>query len=204
MLTVATVLRSGGVYDATWVECLQRQVRAHLPVDHRFVCLSDVDVPCERIGLETEWPGWWAKLELWRPGTFSDRVLYFDLDTLIVDDISALATYEGNRAALDDFFDPVLAATGVMAFDGAQTDDAWSYITSSLTYFGGRSDLFLRPIFKDADRLQSLYPGLIGSYKAHHLSHGPKHHSVVCFHGKPRITDMQADHWVYQYWENAA
>lgn len=202
-LTVATVLRSGSVFGPEWVERLERQVRDHLPVEYRFVCLSDVDVPCERIPLETDWPGWWAKLEMWRPGTFGGRVLYFDLDTLIVDDISALATYEGKRAALDDFFDPTIAATGVLAFDGTQTTDAWEYITRSLHYFGGRSDHFLKPIFRDADRLQQLYPGLIGSYKAHHLGDGPRHHSVVCFHGLPKITDLRAGHWARRTWEEA-
>jgi len=202
MLTVATVLRSGSTYGPEWVERLRRQVQDHLPVDHRFVCLSDVDVPCERIELETDWPGWWAKLEMWRPGTFDGPVLYFDLDTLIVDDISALATYSGRRAALNDFFNPEMAATGVLAFDGTDTDDAWAYIMDSLKWFGGRSDLFLVPIFRHADRLQDLFPGLIGSYKAHHLGDGPRHHSVVCFHGEPTLPSLSPKHWARRYWEN--
>src|SRR6185437_8074786 len=59
MLTVACVLKSGGVYTPEYVERLRSGVGQHL--DHyKFVCLSDVDVP-DRIPLENDWPGWWSK-----------------------------------------------------------------------------------------------------------------------------------------------
>ncbi len=45
-------------------------VQDNLKLHHRFVCLSDVDVPCERIFLKHGWPGWWSKVEL-----FSEVVL---------------------------------------------------------------------------------------------------------------------------------
>src|SRR5947209_20113122 len=57
MLTIACVLRSGGPYNADWVTGLQGNVARFAPL-HRFVCLSDVDVPCERVPLITGWPGW--------------------------------------------------------------------------------------------------------------------------------------------------
>jgi hypothetical protein len=67
-------------------------VARNLTVPHRFVCLTDVtDVTCERIALTTDWPGFYAKLELFRPGLFHGPVLYFDLDTVIHRNIDALA-----------------------------------------------------------------------------------------------------------------
>jgi hypothetical protein len=87
-ITVACVLRQGGWadYDAGWVERLQNMVSRNLQRPHRFVCFSDCDVPCERIPLLPTDPdvrGWWAKMQLFRPGILSGPVLYLDLDTVI-------------------------------------------------------------------------------------------------------------------------
>ena len=90
MLTVACVLWQGRfrrrrkMYGTDWVLRLKNMVKRNLPVPHRFVCLSNVDVPCERIPLIHDWPGWFSKIELHRPGLFKDRVLYIDLDELIL------------------------------------------------------------------------------------------------------------------------
>jgi hypothetical protein len=90
MINVVCVLRQGGKvgYDATWVEKLKNSVARNLTLEHRFVCLSDVDVTCERIPLIGSGPGFWAKLELFRPGLFTDPVLYIDLDTVICSNIN--------------------------------------------------------------------------------------------------------------------
>lgn len=90
-LTVACVLRSGGMYDAEWVRKLRDGFARHLTAPHRFVCLSDMDVPCERIPLEHDWPGWWSKIELFRPGLFDGPVLYCDLDNVICGPLDGLA-----------------------------------------------------------------------------------------------------------------
>jgi hypothetical protein len=96
MINIVCVLRQGGKvgYDASWVEKLQNSVARNLSIPYRFVCLSDVDVPCERIPLENvgdlKGPGWWAKLQLFRPGLFDGPVLYFDLDTVITGSLDEL------------------------------------------------------------------------------------------------------------------
>ena len=92
MINVVCVLRNGGKvgYDATWVEKLKKSVARNLTLEHRFVCLSDVAVPCERIPLIGTGAGFWAKLELFRPRLFDGPVLYIDLDTVVcanLDDI---------------------------------------------------------------------------------------------------------------------
>ena len=85
MTNVACVLRSGGPYDASYVARLRDGVERHLP-SARFVCLSDVEVPCERIPLATSWPRNWAKIELFTPGLWDGPVLFIDLDTDVVGD----------------------------------------------------------------------------------------------------------------------
>jgi hypothetical protein len=92
-LTVACVYRSGGrFYSTRYVEVLRNMVKRNLSLPHRFVCLTDVeDVPCERIPLVANWPGFYSKIELYRPGLFKGPVLYFDLDTVIHGSLDALA-----------------------------------------------------------------------------------------------------------------
>jgi hypothetical protein len=90
MLTVATVLRSGNEFTAHQVEQLQADIDRFLRIEYRHVCLTDDPAHDYMWGnpLEHDWPGWWSKMEIYRlPGP----VLYFDLDTVIVGDITPLA-----------------------------------------------------------------------------------------------------------------
>lgn len=92
MITIACVLRQGGKvgYDATWVEKLMNSVKRNLTIPHEFVCLSDCTVPCKRIPLDTTGVGFWAKLQLFKPGTFNTPVLYIDLDAIVCQNIDEL------------------------------------------------------------------------------------------------------------------
>jgi alpha-N-acetylglucosamine transferase len=106
MLTVACVYWKGewrgqeSCYDASWVEKLQHMVDKNLSIPHKFVCFSNTDVPCERIPLYHNWPGWWSKIELFRPKMFEDRVLYLDLDTLLLTNLDCFVNYPSSFAIL--------------------------------------------------------------------------------------------------------
>jgi len=80
---VVTVLRSGGEYEPKHVLAMQRQVAQWAP-DAMYECLSDIDIPGVKCTpLRHSWPGWWAKLELFRPD-IEGGYLYTDLDNVIV------------------------------------------------------------------------------------------------------------------------
>src|SRR3990172_8259243 len=107
MITVACVLRSGGDFAPEHVWALKRGVNKYLQMPHEFRILTDYTFAGPAGSkLREAWPGWWSKLELFRPGTFSGPVLYFDLDTVIVGSIDALASYRGPLAMLSDFYKP--------------------------------------------------------------------------------------------------
>lgn len=213
MLTVATVLRSGGVYDATWVTRLKVGVSAHLPIAHRFVCFSDVDVPCSRVPLEHGWPGWWSKIEVFR---FPGPVLFFDLDTLIVGDLTdiANAAMESPFVMLRDFYRPNGMGSGVMGWSGLDVSTACLYDSFCRDpegwqrRVGGRGDQgFIEDIgFLPGIRLwQDIVPDQIVSYKAHRCYAGiPRDARVVCLHGRPKFGDMPANDPVRVAWESAA
>lgn len=189
-LTVACVLRSGGDYSSEYVERLRDGVARHLPLPHRFVCLSDVDVPCERIALVTDWPGWWSKLELFRPGLLSGRVLYLDLDTVIQGDLLPLAAHPHRFTMLSDLMAPARLASGVMAWDGdfRHLFERWSPRLAPRYRVTGRwgdQGWISEQLGISPSRFQSLFPGMFASYKASPAA-AKAAASVICFHGSPR------------------
>lgn len=219
-LTVACVLKSGGVYDATWVARLKAGVAKHLPMEHRFVCFSDADVPCSRIKLEHDWPGWWSKIEMFRmPGP----MLYLDLDTAIVGDLTDIANVaiNGGFTILRDFYRFDGFGSGLMAW-GADFDTFlwYSLFRSSacnVSICGGRGDQnFIEQQKPDARIWQDALPGQIVSYKRHctggpcpvdghmRLPGIPDNARVVCLHGLPKFADMPANDAVRRAWELAA
>ena len=107
-MIVACVLKSGGEYEVKHVMALRDQILSHSP-DADIVCLSDVDFTLHfvrRVPLTHGWPGWWSKLELFRPGALpvGERVLYLDLDTTIVGPIDDLLARPEPFLALADFY----------------------------------------------------------------------------------------------------
>ena len=209
-LTVAMVLRSGGgVFTPLWVERLVRQVRKHLNPDH-IVCLSDLELfpsmdPLRVSSLRHDWPGWFAKLELFRPGLFSGATIYFDLDTAIVGPIPRLGetiVHENRLLLLDDFFRPNLAATGVMAWmPSPQTERIYHDFVHNPRIRSGWSngDGSLIGAYEHS-RLQHVFPGVFGSLKAHRLDRGPIGFKVICQHGRPKFHELPDSHWMYRHW----
>jgi hypothetical protein len=194
MLTFACVLRSGGDYTPAHVAHLRDSVARHLKMPHRFVCLSDVDVPCERIALIHNWSGWWSKIELFRPCIFEGPVMFADLDTIAVGSMDDLAL--GHRfTVLSNFWSADRIGSGLMA---------WNMDASSIYHaFLRGPERFMREyrttekwgdqgfIFAHAptafDRWQRKFPGRIVSWKMHCKNERvPGTASIVCFHGKPR------------------
>jgi hypothetical protein len=88
---VLTVLRSGGDFRPEHVRALAVQVGWHTGnVD--FQCLSDVNIHgISCIPLKHDWPGWWAKIELFREDLGGD-FLFTDLDNVVLGPLDELFT----------------------------------------------------------------------------------------------------------------
>lgn len=194
MITVASVLRSGGDFTPEYVDRLRRGVWQHMS-GARFVCLSDTDdVPCERIPLETDWPGYWAKLELFRPGLFDGKVLYLDLDTVITGSLQAVAAYPHTFTVATNWYHLDCINSAAMAWSGD-----WSFLFTGFsrslmkhyphaTRRGGDQGYITDQLAangRGVERFDDLFPGEFVSYKAHELWQR-RNASVVLFHGRPR------------------
>lgn len=207
MITVACVLRPGGDFDARWVRALQAGVERHLSLEHRFVCLTDA--PIEGVihqYLLHDWPGWWSKMELFRPGLFRGRVLYLDLDTLIVGALDGVAGYDGSFAMLSDFYKPERPQSGVMAFRPSDvTRGIWETFSadpeSAMRDYRGDGEWLAA--HTEPDRLQDAFPGQIVSLKVHARDAVPDGARLVCGHGDPRFSDAAAG-WAHETWSERA
>ncbi|WP_289105821.1 hypothetical protein [uncultured Halomonas sp.] len=198
MTSIVCVLRSGGEYGTQHVQWLARQV-------DMLQCLSDVPVPrVPHILLQHDWPGWWAKLELFRPDLPGD-LLYLDLDTVVLGELGPLIDAAGgNTTMLSDFYWPDRPASGLMYI--AQRDKAavWNeWIRDPEEHMRqppGRGTIgdqaFIgRVLGEGVQRWQDVAPGQVASYKAHCRACVPNTAKVVCFHGNPRPWSAP-DNWI--------
>lgn len=215
MITVVCVLKTGGSYDRSWVWALKRGLNRHLK-GFQFYCLTD-DLSVEsywRIPLRHRWKGYWSKLELFRGDLFQlgTRILYLDLDTVIVGDLSEIAGYRGGFAMINDLWQGRrLAASGVMAWEAGSVDLYDRFLAEGMPVRSGRSDPWYNAAMRGRtiERLQDHYPGQIVSLKPKGAPHPSKQAGppagarLVCGHGRPRLADPSAG-WAHLQWKSLA
>ena len=138
--TLVTVLcvRFGNKYGPEYVEKLRNMVSRHLTVPYEFVCLTDNQHPIEGVrsiilpnaGYSK---GWWYKVHMFDPNLkLSGRILYFDLDVIIHDNINKLVSKEDNN-----FY-------GIRDFN-RKFNPGWNSLNSSaMSWIAGQhTDIFL-------------------------------------------------------------
>lgn len=213
-VTVMCVLKSGSKdYTPDYVSKLKSMVERHSTVAYRFVCLTDVrfDVPgVEQLPLLKNLAGWWSKLELFAPGkTNTPYIVYFDLDTVIINNIDNILNLQVDFA-------------GVGAWMPGLERNKPEYFNSSLMIWRNNEDFsFLHDEYKgeyyrDGDQeyivkslinhnvkyktLQEITTGIY-SYKRNCLTGIPSDAKVICFHGRPRPSEAaRTVGWVRSYW----
>lgn len=210
-LTVLCVLRSGGGYNAELVARLQRAVARHLSVPHEFKCLSDVEVPCTRIPLEHGWPGWWSKIEIFRPGVVSGPTLYLDLDTVIVGSIDPLSGLAHDFAIMRNLNASWMPGSAVMWFKERAPQHIYEifrenpdhymaqYADKSQGCYLGDQAFIWDALERKVKFLTDEVPGLIRSYRRHCMAGVPDGCAVVAFGGDKKPWNVK-DQWVREAW----
>jgi hypothetical protein len=201
MITVACV-NWGDKFSDAYIQNLKSMVERHTTIEHEFVCLSDRDIP----GVKTKklmkgYEGWWNKLQLFHAGNgFEKRVVYLDLDTLVVGNIDWLLEYRGVFMGIEDVGcvnanQPHLKGvmqSGVMAWDYNVNHKVWDGFIQNpdaVRKFRGDGEFlqFLIPEYA-RDLLQRVYPNRLKSYKYQVYKEGITNDlSLICFHGRPSI-----------------
>ncbi len=219
MIQVVCVLKSGGIYDPSWVERLRNAVVQHMNTPHRFICLTDMELPgdIEVRSLHHGWPGWFSKMELF---ALSGPVLYLDLDVAIVGSLDALLEAptesfdgrsfkpNGQLTAIRDFYRPTEYNSSVMLIeDRRDIYNAFVQDADSIMSEHRGVQEYLSANFPEAEVFMD---GPVLSYRKHCRARlhakgkppqsvpAPAGASVVCFHGQPKMNE--AEGWPMEYW----
>jgi hypothetical protein len=141
-------------------------------------------------------------MELFRPDLEGD-ILFFDLDTVIVGDLSAVASV-GRTALLRDLNFSNRVASGVMYLTEADRAKVWdNWITNPTRhmrrYVTMGDQAMIGKVLHERDRWQDILPGALRSYKVEISVLGtvPADCSIVYFHGRPRPWKIKAE-WMPQ------
>lgn len=203
-------IRAGTAFAPAYVSNLFDMVRRNLAdgFEGDFTCFTDqpdaLDQGIKVRPLPADLPGWWSKLALFRSGLFpeGERVIFFDLDTLITGRLDELAAYDGPFAILRDFFRPNGMQSSVMAWRSGEQQEIWESYTEAgwpMQDPGGDQAWIERHACKGQVRfLQTLFPGMFVSYKQ--IQGPPEKAAVVVFHGHPRPHEVVTG-WVPEVWK---
>jgi hypothetical protein len=204
-------IRAGEAFSPAYVLNLKDMVIRNLEggLEGCFVCFTDrpEELPehIETAPLPADLPGWWSKLALFREGLFpkGDRVLFFDLDTVITGSIDHLAAWDGEGLAiLRDFYRPNGLQSSVMAWRAGEHGEIWQSFDQGgrPTHDPGGDQRWIEQNLSASKVVlwQDIFPKTFVSYKQSNgsLSEAP----VVIFHGKPRPHEI-LDGWVPQVWK---
>lgn len=188
-----------------YVDKLFDMVKRNLPdgVVFKFVCFTDDAGTTEGIEyrpIDQRLEGWKNKIAMFKDGTFADgeRVIYLDLDTLIIGRLDQILDYQGEFAILRDFWRPEGLGPAVMLWRGGYGKFIWDeYEQAGLPDLNDQE--WLEKVLTKPAILQDMYQGFFCSYKGDCKPHPPQNTRIVCFHGLPRPHEV--DGWVADVWK---
>lgn len=149
---------------------------------------------------ESKFPGWWGKMEFFKPGK---RVVGMDIDTVITGNIDFLFEYSGGFALPFNYFNPQKYAGDIISTSPKFAKYLWAEFAKQPDRIMKRyrSDQeFYFDYLPRADIWQNLAPGKIKSFKADNLQSGPDGASLVAFHGRPKPHEVNLA-WVKEHWK---
>jgi hypothetical protein len=204
-VTAVCVYRPGKGFTDEYVLRRKAQIAEHCKAPHDFVCITNSKLPgVNTLPLTNKWQGFWCTLELFKYD-WDGTVVYEDLDTMTIDDVTDIYTYPHDFTIATDWR-PAEKNTGrfhssFMAWDGLQDlkylhDEFLPHLipqySQSMERWGDQGwiqDRLRRPV----DSLQKLFPDRYVHYKTHvtgwtrgNIGHVPAGASIVAFSGNPR------------------
>lgn len=216
---VVSVLRCSRDFTPRHAQWLHRQIRGI-----RSVCLTDADhiEGVETAPLLYNWPGWWAKMELFNPNhpvIGKEDLFYIDIDTVITGDLHEFTNTQ-NMTMLTDFSctgkENAPAASGIMFIPAKEKYRAWDAFKDNAEQIMSRKRLppyhgdqgFINEIYPDAERWQDVLPGFIVSYKANiatskMIGFNPELHDGVANGAVPENTRIVCFHGSPRPWQTA-
>lgn len=207
-------LKVGDAYGPEYVNILRDMIMRNLPDGFlgRFVCMTDdiqgLDDGIGVISLPDDLETWWGKLYMFKRGLFreGERIVFMDLDTIIVGALDEIVQYEGEFATLRDFYYPERVGPAIISWRAGDLSasiwDEWVAQGKPRNPMGDLwwiNNLDQGRFARRIDKLQDLYPHQFASFKADCDPYPPKGTRVVCFHGQPKPSNCAVD-WIANVW----
>jgi hypothetical protein len=207
MLTV-WCLNWGDKYSDYYVQRLQQSVSDYVTLKHRFICITEREIEgVETIPPVVVWPGWWGKIQLFKPGFADDYNLWLDLDVVITGNLdNMILQYSGEHMACAKNW----AASGwggcqssVMLWKGGKGCQAeiiyrtfdpttlhWPPVSKPGVLWGDQEWI---TILRNTGRLAVTHfdPALVQSYKYHCRDGLPDGAKIIVFHGEPKPSECR-------------
>jgi hypothetical protein len=208
---VCCVYRPGGDFDEHWRRYIKelylsckRNISVSVPWDFVAICPQDPKIAGVLWEpMQSDLPRWHCKFEMFREEIWDGytQVLFMDLDTIVVEDISAMMVMKTKFAFIRDLYHAHRPATGVMMFDPtglrflyekaldagltASVDDA-RYVSLWLEEAGIKWD-YLQDYFGIASYKADVRGSKSSNLKSYEgKGQIPAGTHIVCFHGRPR------------------
>jgi len=160
-LKIVTVLKSGPKWLPEYVYNFKKGVDKHITIPYDFVCLSDLSLSVPTLPLNEIGSGFWSKIQIFRPEfQLTGPCLYFDLDTIITNNIDSMIEkfFNHNFLMLEDFWHPGQGASGILWWQGdysnlwneyvAGKQEDWSYTYRPKIRYGDQAFIRERVDFK--------------------------------------------------------
>jgi len=205
----------GTKFPAYYVNRLYRAIERNVTVPFKFICFTEdpEGIDCETRPFLEPLPYWWYIIGLMNPKhNFQDRVVYFDLDTVIIKNIDKLITVDAPIVTIQDFYRPKGLQTAYISYTPEAGAPIWDCLArkykpetyDKLLKFPGGTNAFLEKTTKfNVVKLQDLFPGACVSYKVHVQNKQlPEEAKIVFFHGKPMPHEVWGMHpWMVENWK---
>jgi len=217
---ILACVRTGTVYPMKYVINLRNAIYRYMPKPYSIICFTDQQDRCEGVefidigglgllGLG----GWWAKMILFSTEWRGQRkVIYLDLDTVLVNDIAPLAAVPGEFAICESFTRlagnrayPCKYNSSVMVIGGGMAGFVWSRFEAQREALLKKHERYgdqacIEELYGDAPFLQSLVPvGFFLNYR-HLTMIPPKVASVINFGGANKPANCTIP-WVQAAWK---
>lgn len=209
----------GTEFSADYVNNLFHSVKRNTTLDINFICYTDdpTGIECETREFIEPLPHWWYIIGLFNPKHgFTDKVVYMDLDTIILGNIDHILSVDEPFVTLRDYYRPKGLQTAYIAWEPSWGAFIWERLAErfptersyeKLLTFTGGTNRFLEEsvgLGTDVPRLQDFVPGECVSYKVHirdkRESCDFNKVKIVFFHGKPRPHDVKDLDWMQEHW----
>jgi len=216
-MTIIACVRTGERYGMEYVTKLRNMVSRCFPQKHRMVCLTDQPDRCSDVDFvdvtALDLKGWWAKMALFAPEwRGQEKVIYLDLDTVLINEITPLAGVPGEFSICENFTRlhgrtsyPCKYNSSVMVIGGGKCSFVWDRfdrdrhrLLSKHERYGDQAAI--EELYPDAPFLQRFVPeGFFVNYRLLTMIKPRLPAAVINFGGSNKPENCSIP-WVRESW----